>query len=156
MQLLWYASVIALTSSLSACQRTNIAGADRDAHGCIGSAGFVWSPLTGACVRVFEAGLPFEPTARNPEQNLRAYLLVKNGIGKLKEAELFWPGESLPWALKVIPLGKNDERPVVLEDKTHKVKVYRTQESAYLLEQDGKVLFVFGPQAGNPLDSLAP
>jgi hypothetical protein len=154
MNFLWYSLIAALTFSLSACQRTNIAGADRDAHGCIGSAGYVWSPLHGACVRVFEAGLPFDPTPRNPEQNLRAYLLVKNSIGKLKEAELFWPGESVPWTLKVIPLGKDAERPVVLEDKTHKVKVYRTQESAYLLEQDGKVLFVFGPKQGNPLDTI--
>lgn len=155
MNFLWFLSISALTLSLSACQRTHIAGADRDAHGCIGSAGFVWSPLTGACVRVFEAGLPFEPTARNPDQNLRAYLVVKpTNRAKLKEAELFWPGENVPWSLKVADSVAGSSRLVVLEDLAHKVKVYRTQEAAYLLEQDDKVLFVFGPQAGNPLDTI--
>lgn len=38
-----------------------MAGSDRDAHGCIGSAGYTWSPVREACIRVFEAGLAFAP-----------------------------------------------------------------------------------------------
>ena len=156
MKFLWFLSAAALTFSLSACQRTQIAGSDRDAHGCIGSAGFVWSPLTGACVRVFEAGLPFEPTAMNPEQNYRVYLITTvSNAGKLKAAELYWPGESTPWTLDVVHKEEEDGvRRLVLQSTAHKLKIYRSAESAYLLEQDGKVIYVFGPKPGNPLDSI--
>jgi len=155
MKFLWFLSISALTLSLSACQRTNIAGADRDAHGCIGSAGYVWSPLTGACVRVFEAGLPFEPTAMNPEQNYRVYLITSTGAnGKLKAAEIFWPSESSPWTMDVIKKTGSDVRPLMLQNQDHKLKIYRNEDAAYLLEHDGKVLYVFGPQKGNPLDTI--
>ena len=29
-------------------------GGDRDEHGCIGSAGYVWSEVSQDCIRVFE------------------------------------------------------------------------------------------------------
>jgi hypothetical protein len=155
MKFLWFLSVAALTFSMPACQRTQIAGADRDAHGCIASAGYVWSPLTGACVRVFEAGLPFEPTAMNPEQNYRVYLVTTvSGSGKLKAAELFWPGESTPWKLDVTDKMEDGERHLVLQSTAHQLKIYRNPESAYLLEQNGRVVYVFGPKPGNPLDTI--
>ena len=157
MKFLWFLSSVALSISLSACQRTQIPGSDRDAHGCIGSAGYVWSPLTGACVRVFEAGLPFEPTAMNPEQNYRVYVVTSvTATGKLKAAELYWPGESTPWTLDLADKVGEGERRLVLHSKAHKLNIYRTNESAYLLEQDGKVIYVYGPKAGNPLDSIGP
>ena len=157
MKFFWFLSATALTFSLSACQRTQIAGSDRDAHGCIASAGYVWSPLTGACVRVFEAGLPFEPMAINPEQNYRVYLVTSlSSSGKLKAAELFWPNESTPWTMEVIHQASSGVRPLVLQSKEHKVKIYRNEDAAYLLEQDGKVLYIFGPKKGNPLDTIGP
>ena len=38
-------------------------GADRDAHGCIGSAGYSWSESANKCVRPWEQA---QPTAANP------------------------------------------------------------------------------------------
>ena len=156
MKFLWFLIIGALTLSLSACQRAQVVGADRDAHGCIASDGYVWSPLSGACVRVFEAGLPFEPTAMNPEQNYRVYLVttVSTG-GKLKAAELFWPGDSTPWKLDIADKLEDDVRRLVLQNTTQKVKIYRNADSAYLLEQNGRVIYVFGPKKGNPLDTIA-
>ncbi|WP_294480555.1 hypothetical protein [uncultured Bacteroides sp.] len=37
-------------------------GADRDEHGCIGSAGYVWSEVQKDCIRVFEKGIRTEST----------------------------------------------------------------------------------------------
>lgn len=37
-------------------QLNKIVGADRDEHGCIGSAGYRWSYALNQCVRVWEAG----------------------------------------------------------------------------------------------------
>ena len=155
MKSLWFLLSVFTAFSLVACQRTQIAGADRDAHGCIASAGYVWSPLSGACVRVFETGLPFEPTARNPEQNFRVYLVTTVSMGgKLKAAELFWPGESTPWTLDIANDPGNGIRRLVLQSDKYRIKIYRNNDEAYLLEQDGKVLYVFGPLAGTALDTI--
>ena len=35
-------------------------GGDRDGHGCIGSAGYVWSEVSQDCIRVFEKGIRTE------------------------------------------------------------------------------------------------
>ena len=36
-------------------------GGDRDAHGCIGSAGYKWSAIKNTCIRVWEAGVRLYP-----------------------------------------------------------------------------------------------
>jgi hypothetical protein len=155
-------SALMIALSLTACQRGNtneiaapMAGEGRDAHGCIPSAGFQWSPMRNACVKVFEAGLAFEPTAYNPDQTLRAYVLTtQTAGGKVTAAELFMPSEAQPWPLALLHTREGDIRPPVLESKEHKVRIYRTSEDAYMLERDGKVLFTFGPKDGNPLNQI--
>jgi hypothetical protein len=50
----------ALSSLLGACANSqasapsNVVGADRDAHGCIGSAGYSWCEYTQRCERPWE------------------------------------------------------------------------------------------------------
>lgn len=41
---------------LAACSGTHkgLVGADRDKHGCIGSAGYTWSKELGKCIRPWE------------------------------------------------------------------------------------------------------
>ena len=41
-------------------QQKNIVGGDRDEHGCIGSAGYVWSEVQKDCIRLFEKGVRTE------------------------------------------------------------------------------------------------
>ena len=154
--------ILLVALSLNACHQgashetaAPMTGAERDEHGCIPSAGFQWSVVRNTCVKVFEAGLPFEPTAYNPDQTLRAYVVTAPAKGsKVTAAELFWPGESKPWPLELLYTHESDIRPPVLEYKTHKVRIYRTSEDAYMLERDGKVLFTFGPKEGNPLNNI--
>ncbi|MBO0612794.1 hypothetical protein [Thiothrix fructosivorans] len=54
-----FATALALT--LSACNETKpnpvappVVGGDRDAHGCIGSAGYTWCQATNQCERSWE------------------------------------------------------------------------------------------------------
>lgn len=42
--------------------RTDRLGGDRDEHGCIGSAGYVWSEVQKDCIRLFEKGVRTEST----------------------------------------------------------------------------------------------
>ncbi|MCQ2410146.1 MAG: hypothetical protein MJ053_01035 [Elusimicrobiaceae bacterium] len=48
-----------ISLGLGACAGAHkgpLVGADRDAHGCIGSAGYVWSEPLQQCVRPWEVG----------------------------------------------------------------------------------------------------
>ena len=40
---------------------TTSVGGDRDEHGCIPSAGYVWSAVQGKCIRTFESGVKLLP-----------------------------------------------------------------------------------------------
>lgn len=60
-------------------------GNDRDAHGCIPSAGYTWSELENACVRVFESGIALK-NLRDKSATSAAFVIIKDN-----KAELFLP-----------------------------------------------------------------
>ena len=138
----------AFAALLSACspqgQPTNPAavpqaGADRDAHGCIASAGYTWSVVRGECIRIFEAGLAFEPDPA-PAQGavLSAYLVLAPAEGAVKAAELFVPGRDVPVPLTLVHTPEGDIRPTLLENKTEGVRVFRFKDE-HVLEVKGQV-----------------
>jgi hypothetical protein len=155
-------SCLFLALSLSACQRsaTNesanaMTGSGRDSHGCLASAGETWSPVRIACIRVFETGLPFEPTADNPDQTMLAYVITTPVDGsKVKAAELHWPGEAAPWALDVVHTPEGDIRPTVLASKKYDVVIFRNRDNTYFLGRKDMLLFEFATKAPNPLDTI--
>lgn len=49
----WPVLLVALLSACAAPPAQRV-GADRDAHGCIGSAGYAWCAREAACVRPWE------------------------------------------------------------------------------------------------------
>ena len=61
-------------------------GSDRDSHGCIGSAGYQWSPLANQCVRLFEQGVRLNPT--DTSQTSSAFVLFN---ADQTQAELHLP-----------------------------------------------------------------
>ena len=64
-------------------------GADRDAHGCIASAGYTYSVVRGGCVRVWEAGTALVPVVPMGDPVLNAYAVQsENGT----QVEVFLPG----------------------------------------------------------------
>ena len=65
-------------------------GSDRDSHGCIGSAGYQWSPLTNQCVRLFEQGVRLNPT--DTSQTSSAFVLFN---ADQTQAELHLPSGEL-------------------------------------------------------------
>lgn len=100
--------LMALTSALiilSACN-TNKAkeqvaiGSDRDEHGCIGSAGYVWSEVREDCIRPFEAGVKLQDR-KNTDSTTAAFLVFATDSLKV---ELF-----LPTVGKGVILDKQDE-----------------------------------------------
>ncbi len=64
-------------------------GADRDAHGCIASAGYTYSVVRGGCIRVWEAGTALIPVVPMGDPVLNAYAVQsENGT----QVEVFLPG----------------------------------------------------------------
>ncbi|MEY3613964.1 MAG: hypothetical protein RL697_679 [Pseudomonadota bacterium] len=138
----------AFAALLSACspqgQSTNpvaapVAGADRDAHGCIGSAGYTWSNVRKQCIRIFEAGLAFEPDPA-PTQGavLSAYLVLAPAEGEVTATELFVPGRDAPVSLTLVHTPEGDIRPTLLENKTEGVRVFRFKDE-HVLEVNGQI-----------------
>jgi len=66
---LGFGALMVLLSVFSACHRKTVSndeaeeavvGDDRDAHGCIGSAGYSWSSLMKECIRPWEKGVSMQ------------------------------------------------------------------------------------------------
>ncbi len=82
--------VLSLAAALAGCTATPQAGpvgSDRDAHGCIGSAGYSWSALRQQCIQPFD-----NPDIRLPDPDndtLAVYVIVSANKSR---AELFASG----------------------------------------------------------------
>lgn len=98
-------SILVLTYLIVACAPPNnqqqdsltvekvsppIVGNDADEHGCKASAGYRWSVLRNDCIRIFEAGVRLDPVAKDLEQSLSAFVVVKTDSSD-QEMELFVP-----------------------------------------------------------------
>lgn len=125
--------------NLQAATLTPVAGADRDAKGCIGSAGYVWSALQSRCLRVFEEGLAFGPTPANPDRILQAFVLMDRSAtagGKAPVAELFWPGQAQPIAMR----RASGQTETVLDGAKGQIQLVRNV-SDYQIVFKGQALF---------------
>ncbi|PWN72064.1 hypothetical protein C1631_005490 [Chryseobacterium phosphatilyticum] len=65
-------------------QKTPVLGGDRDAHGCIGSAGYTYSQIKNDCVRTFEQKIKLKEVATNGDY-MAAVIFSKDK----KKAEVF-------------------------------------------------------------------
>lgn len=73
------AYILALLA-LTACKTPQIPqmqGADRDKHGCIPSAGYIWSNVRGECIRTFEVGIRLYNT-KNPFDSSATYIVFSD------------------------------------------------------------------------------
>jgi hypothetical protein len=67
-----------------------LVGADKDEHGCIGSAGYTYSKIKKDCVRVWETGIQLEQLDKNAEAIFSATIIPADDESKV---ELFAVGE---------------------------------------------------------------
>lgn len=74
--------------SLVFAQRVPVVGGDRDAHGCIPSAGYTYSHVKDDCIRVFEQKIKLKQV--NPEGSSVSMAAVIFSNDK-KKAEVFLP-----------------------------------------------------------------
>lgn len=81
---LFAALLFAGTSAIFAQQTESKAGSDRDAHGCIASAGYTYSELKKECIRTFEQKIQLKAVAT--KGNYNATVVFNNDQSK---AEIF-------------------------------------------------------------------
>lgn len=97
--------LLTATIILTACQpsqkdpiennrQSTVVGADRDRHGCIGTAGYTWSEVKQDCVQLFNMGFRLNPVNRAPDEEIiSAFVLMSEDMSK---AELFLPDTDGP------------------------------------------------------------
>lgn len=70
-------------------------GGDRDGHGCIGSAGYVWSEVSQDCIRVFEKGIRTESVRGDNRSAYIVFLPIRpkwNCFSPTGNRMRFWSG----------------------------------------------------------------
>lgn len=107
-------------------------GGDRDGHGCIGSAGYVWSEVSQDCIRVFEKGIRTESVRGD---NRSAYIVFSPDSSQV---ELFFsdgqPNEILE--RRTLPSGGFAWN--VEDDDTKNVRFIN---GLWTIEQRGEVIY---------------
>lgn len=135
---------LGLTTNVQAQPTPQRLGADRDAHGCIGSAGYTWSELRGKCLRIFEDGLAFSAYADNPHTSSRAYVVLDERNDSTDKAELYLPGNSRPIILVIRKPIEGETRPLLMENKSQEIEVIKAKDDLFI-KVKGKLWFVHTP-----------
>ncbi len=122
------------TAPAQAPVQTPVAGADRDAHGCIATAGYTWSPVRGVCIRLFENGVRFEeyedPKGRPA---VPVFVVVAPAQGsEVTAGEVHVPGRKEPISLTVVHTPEGDVMPLLMENKAERTELYLRKDSLYL------------------------
>jgi hypothetical protein len=140
--------VIAFILSMAACQNGSnaetkqsestkeLVGADRDEHGCIGSAGYTWSVVMDSCIRVFEAGTPFvkyDVATGAIDSSMVAYVVLSNDKQK---AEAFFGSTDKPVVMDALPVMEGETMPVLFENTTEMIKLRSHRDTYQLLYKD--------------------
>lgn len=112
-------------------------GADRDAHGCIASAGYTYSVVRNACIRVWEEGIALSPVGAEVDgPTLAAYAVLGND----GSVEVFLPGQEKGIVFS-LTLKKSGEQTVWENTADGLVLTYAGQEKGWALSQAGQVLY---------------
>ena len=118
---------------------TEMVGADRDEHGCIGSAGYTWSEVRKDCIRLFEDGIRTEAVDGSGQ-----VMYVVFSPDSLK-AELFGSESEGSEVLERRTLPSGGHVWNVEDDDT---KNLRYTDGAWTISRRGKLIFS-QPQADN-------
>jgi hypothetical protein len=122
-------------------------GSDRDAAGCIGSAGYIWSALKKECIRPFEAGLQFKAYGSEVDTTQAAYLVLSPDRDS---AELFFTLTEKPALLESVARQEGDVAPVLFRNTVEQVDILYSRD-AYLIRISNVPRFIRTYQEGDGL-----
>ncbi len=131
--------LLAACVALGACCRAGLqkTGSDRDAYGCIASAGYTWSQVAGDCLRLWEAGVRLQ-NVQEPDATAAAYAVIS---ADGSQVELFMPQQE-PVVM---------QRSFTPDGPVWKKGAFRLERmpDGWFLYQGNNLIY----QAGNPPDS---
>lgn len=138
---------LALTALLAlACsakpEQNAMVGNDRDAHNCIASAGYTWSNVLQACIRLWEQGTALTPVTEIENPVLVGYV-VRSANGE--QAEVFLPNMQGSVVLTLQP-GDDQTRWTSADGQW---QLFYSQKQGWLLTQNGTAVYQAGPQGDN-------
>ncbi len=116
-----------------------IVGNDQDEHGCIGSAGYVWSKVLMRCARLFEEGIGLMPTGKLENQDNGAILLgyIIFGGADNMYAEFFLPHVPNP-----IICHKISSPPNEVIWKSNDYEVHKISDTHYFITHFGETIYI--------------
>jgi hypothetical protein len=120
-----FALIVAGTSVLFAQEKEPIMGADKDAQGCIASAGYTYSQLKKECIRTFEQKIQLKEIAS--KGNYNATVLFNRNQSK---AEIFLKEEKKSVILNRTSKGIWKNTPYILKKNTAFV-LFKKKEAIY-------------------------
>jgi hypothetical protein len=118
--------LLAVTSALFAQQTEIKTGADKDAHGCIASAGYTYSQLKKECIRTFEQKIQLKEFVT--KGNYTAAVFFNNDQSK---AEIFLKEEKTSIILNRTAKG-------IWKNTTYSL----TQNKGYVLRNNQKTIYM--------------
>ena len=138
---------LALTALLAlACsaqpEQNAMVGNDRDTHGCIASAGYTWSSVRQACIRLWEEGTALTPVIEVENPVLVGYV-VRSANGE--QAEIFLPNMQGSVVLTLQPVPDQTQ----WTSADGQWQLFYSEKQGWLLTQNGTAVYQAGPQGDN-------
>jgi hypothetical protein len=124
------------TDSKEPASTEQLDGADRDEHGCIGSAGYTWSVIKNSCIRIWEEGTPFvkyDAATGVMDSSTVAFVILSNDKQK---AEVFFGPTDKPVVMDALQVKEGETMPVLFENTTELVKMRSHRDTYQLLFLD--------------------
>jgi hypothetical protein len=123
-------------------ENTVLVGGDRDAHSCIGSAGYTWSDVRQGCIRLWEEGTALMPVTEIENPVLVGYVVRS---ANWKEAEIFLPDMqgSVVLTLQVNP------NQTQWSSADGQWQLFYNKEQGWMLTQNGVAVYQAPAQADN-------
>lgn len=105
-----------------------VTGADADAHGCKGSAGYTWSEIKQNCIRIFEDGVRMSAADTTLDQTTAAFAVFNADSSKV---ELFIPSVSNGIILSKTEAGKWTDSVYVFSAKGQQCEIQKGKTLLY-------------------------
>ena len=112
-------------------------GADRDAHGCIASAGYTYSVVLQECIRLWETATALAPTVALGNPALPAYVVRS---ANWQYAEVYLPGQTTGLVLTL----KTTPGDPTWSDAYNTWQLTYDKIQGWKLAQDGQVIYTAG------------
>jgi hypothetical protein len=123
------------TSTIENKENVPMVGGDKDAKGCIGSAGYQWSVAKNRCIRIWEDGTRFEkyPAEKTVARSKAAFVVLSDDKST---AEVIFEGLDTSVLLSKVAPVSGDKEPVYYENEASRLKIQLQKNAFWILREN--------------------